>query len=466
MRFLTVCLLIAGVLPSFAADSFLPAKERDRAKDIFRELIEIRSTHELGTTKVANAIAARLKAAGFSAEDVQMLGSNPEKQNVVVRLHGNGSEKPILFIAHTDVVEAKREDWTSDPFKLTERDGYFYGRGATDMKNDVAELVDNLIRLKEENFQPSRDFIFAFTADEEAGGSDNGVEWLLKNHRDLIDSAFCVNPDGGGGEIKGGKYVALSVQTAEKVYLSFRLEAKDKGGHSSVPTQDNPIFRLSEALARLSQFRFPVHLNETVRKQFAILAETEKDAETAAALKAVSADPGNWAAAERVGTSPALNARMRTTATVTLISGGHAENALPQAVSAVVNCRILPEDSADAVEATLKRVIADDKVTVTRMEEAKASPASPVDQYIFDAIEKTGRQLWPGVVAMPTMSTGATDGLYLRSAGIPVYGISGMFSDFDDQRAHGKDERIGMNDYFNGVEFMYRLIKAFGGAKR
>jgi acetylornithine deacetylase/succinyl-diaminopimelate desuccinylase-like protein len=464
MRLLSFALLVIGILPAIAGDSVLPVKETARAREIFRELIEIRSTHEMGTTKVADAIAARLKAAGFSDDDVKIVSPKPGKENVVVRLRGTGSEKPVLFIGHIDVVEAKREDWTSDPFKLTERDGYFYGRGATDMKNDVAGLLVNLIRLKEENFKPSRDFIVAFTADEE-GGDDNGVEWLIENHRSLIEAAFCINPDGGSGEIKGGKYVALSVQTAEKVYLSFRLEAKDKGGHSSVPTGDNPIFRLSKALARLSSFRFPVRLNETVRKEFAILAETEKDAAVAADLKTVSADSGDWAAADRLATRPIYNALMRTTATVTMINGGHAENALPQMASAVVNCRILPEDSPDAIEATLKRIIDDEKITLSRVDPPKPSPASPVDPYIFGMVEKIGRQIWPNVVAMPTMTTGATDGLHLRSVGIPVYGISGMFSDFEDQRAHGKDERIGITDYYNGVEFMCRLMKALGQSK-
>ncbi|MGZ4971276.1 MAG: M20/M25/M40 family metallo-hydrolase [Limisphaerales bacterium] len=466
MRFLTVAVLIAGIFRTFAADTFLPEKEKARAREIFRELIELRSTHDVGTAKIAEAIATRLKTAGFSGDDVQILAPKAGKENVVVRFRGSGSEKPILFIGHIDVVEAKREDWTFDPFKLTERDGYFYGRGATDMKNDVAALVEGLIRLKEEGFKPAGDCIVAFTADEEAGGNDNGVAWLIEAHRPLIDAQFCINPDGGGGDIKAGKYTDLGVQTAEKVYLSFRLEAKDKGGHSSVPTQANPIFHLAQGLARLSNFKFPIHINETVRKSFAIMAETEKDAATAADLKAVSADPGNWAAADRLAVSPVYNCLMRTTATATMISGGHAENALPQVASAIVNCRILPEDSADEVEATLKRIIADEKVSVTRVDPAKASPASPVDPYIFGTVEKIGRNMWPGIAAMPVMMAGATDGLHLRGAGIPVYGISGMFTDFDDPRAHGKDERIGINDYYNGVEFTYRLMKALGQETR
>jgi acetylornithine deacetylase/succinyl-diaminopimelate desuccinylase-like protein len=462
MRFLSLTILLAATVHTFAVENFLPAKEQPRAHDIFKELIGFRSTHDIGTARIANAIAGRLKNAGFS---VQVLGPTPDTQNVVTRLYGNGSEKPILFIAHIDVVEAKRDDWSYDPFQLTERDGYFYGRGATDMKNDVAALLDNLIRLKEENFKPTRDLIVAFTADEEAGGTNNGVEWLLKNHRELIDAPMCINPDGGGGDIKAGKYVNIGVQTAEKVYLSFQLEAKDKGGHSSRPTDNNPIFRLSKALARLADFKFPIHINETVRKSFAIMTETEKDPNIAADLKALASDPGNWAAAERLAVSATYNAQMRTTETVTIISGGHAENALPQTVSAIVNCRILPEDSPDAVEATIKRIIGDEKISVTRAGTARPSPASPVDPYIFGMVETIGRGMWPGVEAMPVMLNGATDGLYLRAEGIPVYGISGMFTDFDDPRAHGKDERIGVTDYYNGVEFTYRLMKALGQPK-
>jgi acetylornithine deacetylase/succinyl-diaminopimelate desuccinylase-like protein len=460
---LLILVVLAHSFSSHAAES-LPEKERQRARDIFRELIEIRSTHDVGNTRIAEAIAARFKAAGFSGDDLQVLAPKPGKENVIVRLRGTGAAKPILFIAHLDVVEAKREDWTVDPFKFTERDGYFYGRGTTDIKSEDSDLIENFIRLKEENFKPSRDLIVALTADEEAGGKDNGVEWLVKNHRPLIDAAFCVNPDGGGGEIKRGKYMALTIQTAEKVYLSFRLETKDKGGHSSIPTKDNPIFRLAQALTRLSNFQFPIHVNETIRGYFAKMSEIEQGP-VAAEMKAVAADPGNWAAAERLCAAlPLYNALLRTTATATLISGGHAENALPQLATAVVNCRILPEDSPDEVEAALKRLIGDDHITITRVEPVKPTPSSPVDKHIFAVVEKIGSEMWPGVATLPVMMTGATDGLYLRGAGIPVYGISGMFGDVEDPRAHGKDERLGVNDYYNGVAFMYRLMKALGSA--
>jgi acetylornithine deacetylase/succinyl-diaminopimelate desuccinylase-like protein len=460
IRFTLIALL---ALPSVAAE--LPAKHRERVRDIFQEAVEIRSTHDVGTTRMAEAMAARLKAAGFSGDDLKILGPKPGKENLVARLRGSGAAKPILFIAHLDVVEARREDWSFDPFKLTESDGYFYGRGSTDIKNEVSDLVENFCRLKEEGFKPAGDLIVALTADEEAGGTDNGVDWLVKNHRSLVDAAFCVNPDGGGGEIKGGKYTALTVQTAEKVYLSFRLETKDKGGHSSVPTDDNPIFRIARALARLGDFDFPIHVNETVRGYFAKMAEIEKGP-VAADMKAVAADPGNWVAAERIATSlPFYNALLRTTATATMISGGHAENALPQVATAVVNCRILPEEAPDDIEATLKRVIGDERITITRVEPVKNSPSSPVDERIFGIVRNVSRDLWPDAALMPVMMTGATDGLYLRGAGIPVYGISGMFGDVEDPRAHGKDERIGVADFYNGVEFMYRLMKALGAQK-
>ena len=464
-KMIALTLVGLSMFISWCAAADLPAKDRARVREIFQEAVEIRSTHDVGTTRVAEAMAARLKAAGFSGDDLKVLGPKPGKENVVVRLRGAGAGKPILFIAHLDVVEARREDWSFDPFKLTERDGYFYGRGTTDIKSEVAELVENFCRLKEEGFKPAGDLIVALTADEEGGGTDNGVEWLVKNHRELIDAAFCVNPDGGGGEIKGGKYIALTVQTAEKVYLSFRLEAKDKGGHSSVPTDDNPIFRIARGLARLSDFKFPIHVNETVRGYFGKMAEIEKGP-VAADMKAVATDAGNWVAAERLAAAlPYYNALLRTTATATLLSGGHAENALPQIATAVVNCRILPEENPDDIEATIRRVIADEHISITRVEPVKHSPSSPVDERIFGIVRNVGRDLWPDAAVMPVMMTGATDGLYLRAAGIPVYGISGMFGDVEDPRAHGKDERLGVADFYNGVEFMYRLMKALGAEK-
>lgn len=456
---------LIALFSAAAAEARLPKERQARVREIFQELIEIKSTHDVGTTMVAEAIARRLRAAGYSEDDLQILAPKKGKENVIARLHGSGAARPILFIAHLDVVEAKPEDWTYDPFKLTERDGYFYGRGSTDIKEEAAELVENFIRLREENFKPAGDFILALTADEEAGGTDNGVQWLVKNHRPLIDAAFCVNTDGGGGEIKRGKYIAMPVQTAEKVYLSFKLQLTDKGGHSSIPTKANPIFRLAEALARLDKFQFPIHVNETIRGYFAAMAEMESGP-LVADMKAIAADPSNWPAAERLCAGlPYYNALLRTTATATMISGGHAENALPQLATATVNCRILPEESPDEIEATLKRVLADDTIAISRIKPVEPSPSSPVDPRIFSAVKIITREMWPDAAVMPIMMTGATDGLYLRGAGIPVYGISGMFGDVEDPRAHGKDERIGVTEFYDGVEFMHRLMKSLGEAK-
>jgi len=442
-------------------ESRLPAKDQQLARDIFHELIEIKTTHDIGTTKAAETMAGRLKAAGFPDADVQVLGPVPEKGNLVARIHGTGKMKPILFIAHLDVVEAKREDWTYDPFKFTEHEGYFYGRGTSDIKCEVADLVENFIRLKQEGFKPDRDFILALTADEESGGKHNGVDWLLKNHRAMVDADFCINTDAGGGEIKNGKRTANPVQTAEKVYLSFQLEVKNKGGHSSQPIKDNAIYHLAEGLSRLAKFDFPVKVNETSRAYFSRMSEIEKG-DLAADMKAVSRQPPDVGAAARLcSTLPYYNALLRTTAVATQLSGGHAENALPQTAKAIVNCRILPEDSPDEIEATIKRVLADDQIKVSRVEPPIPSPSSPVDPKVFGPVEQITKEMWPGVIVFPVMSTGASDGIFFRRDGIRVYGVSGMFTDVEDVRAHGQNERMGVDSFYDGVEFMHRLMKVF-----
>ena len=430
------------------------------ARDIFKELIEINTTDSSGnTTQAAEAMAARLKAAGFPASAVQVLGPQPRKGNLVARLPGSGAGRPILLLAHLDVVEAQREDWSVDPFKFLEREGYFYGRGTSDIKSGDAVLVANLIRLKQEGFQPERDLIVALTADEE-GGDSNGVAWLLQNHRDLIDAEYCLNTDGGGGEIKDGKRRANEVQTSEKVYLSFRLETRNRGGHSSLPVKDNAIYRLSAGLTRLAAFDFPVKLNETTRLFFERMSAIDKGA-AAPNMKAVAQDPPDLAAAARLSAaSPYFNAMMRTTCVATRLEAGHADNALPQTARAVVNCRMLPGDSPEQVRQALVRAVADDQISVTPMGEPFPSPPSPLKPEILGAIERVTEGTWPGVPVVPIMSTGATDGIYLRRAGIPTYGVSGLFDDVDDVRAHGRDERIGVQAFYDGLEFMYRLEKA------
>ena len=436
------------------------------ALDIYKELVEINTVTATGdTARAAEAMAARLRAAGFAGTDVQVLVSAPRKGNLVARLRGTGKRKPILLLAHTDVVDARPEDWSLDPFKLTERDGYFYGRGTTDNKFMAAAFVANLIRYKQEGYVPERDIIVALEADEEIGDATGvGIRWLLANHRPLIDAEFALN-EGGRVGLKAGKPVWNSVQVAEKVFVSYKLEATDRGGHSSVPTKDNPIYRLAEALARLSKFSFPFKLNEVTRNFFARAAELENP-QTAADMRAIAAGRPDLEALSitRLSANPMYNAQLRTTCVATQIQGGHAVNALPQRASATVNCRVLPGEPIDEVHATLRRVLADDGISITRFGGSVLSTPSPLHGEIMGAIERLTAEFWPGVPVIATMSAAGTDSTYLRNAGIPAYGHSGLADDVDDFRAHGKDERVPVKSFFEGQEYLYRLVKTLSGA--
>lgn len=458
-RFLSTALAI-GLLASFSAAAAEVTPHQKLGREIFRELIETDTKHSTGdTTRAAEALARRFREAGFPEADVQVIGPNPRNKNLVVRYRGTGAQPPVVLLAHLDVVEAKRGDWSLDPFKFTEQDGFFYGRGTSDNKDGAAALSAALLRLRQENFQPNRDLILALTAGEEAASDYNGVEWLLKNHRELVNGSVCLNADSGGVEKRHGKLRSYSVQAAEKVYLSFRLEAKSPGGHSSLPTKDNPIYRLADALGRLSRYEFPARLNEITRGYFEKMSAIET-AETAADMKAVLANPPDPAALKRLSTMPVYNALLRTTATVTLIEGGHAEGALPQTARATVNCRLLPGESPKDVEEMLRRVLADDQIAMTVIEPPQASPASPLTPEILLAVERAKEKVWPGVAIVPVMETGATDGLFFRQSGIRTYGISGTAGDIDDIRAHGKDERVAVKDFHAGLEFEYQLIRA------
>jgi acetylornithine deacetylase/succinyl-diaminopimelate desuccinylase-like protein len=438
--------------------------DQQLAKDIFRELIEIESVTTRGDTLVAaEAMAARLRAAGFSGDDVQVFSPAPHKGNLVARLHGAGAKKPMLLLAHTDVVDAKREDWSIDPFKFTEKDGYYYGRGTTDDKPMAAQHIATLIRLKKEGYKPNRDIIVALETDEEAGGAGNGIQWLLKNKRDLIDAEFAIN-EGGGLGMQHGKPYAMGVQTSEKIYQSFRLEVKNAGGHSSLPTKDNAIYHLSEGLARLGRYDFPMQLNETTRLYFERMSRLETG-QTAADMKAVTLPNPDPAAIGRLSAIPFQNSQLRTTCVATRLEGGHADNALPQLARALVNCRILPGTSVPDVQKTIVRVIGDDKISVTPENEPILSDPSPLNPEIMNAIEKLTSEFWPGTPVVPTMLAGATDGLFLRNAGIPTYGNDGNGEDLLDVRAHGKDERILVKSYFEGLEYEYRLVKMLSGGK-
>ena len=466
-RTLTLSTLLATALglagSARAADDAL-APHQVLARDLFRTLIEIDTTHSSGdTTVAAKAVEKQLRAAGFAAEDVRVLEEVPKRGNLVARLRGRATgAKPILLLAHLDVVEAERGDWSVDPFRFLERDGYYWGRGTTDDKDEVAIHVANLIRMKREGFVPARDIIVALTADEEAG-DHNGVVWLLAKHRPLIDAAFALN-EGGGGVLKDGKRVANQVQASEKIYQTFELEATDRGGHSSLPRAENAIYALAEALLRVRGHTFPVQLNEVTRSFFERSAASEEP-ELARAMRGVLKNPPEPGSVERLSQVPPYNARLRTTCVATLLEAGHAENALPQRAKGTVNCRIVPDGSADAVEAELRRVIGDPSVALERLADPHAipSPPSPLTEEVLGGIEKTTAEMWPGVAVIPTMSTGATDGLFLRNAGIPVYGVSGVFEDVLDVRAHGKDERVLVRSFFDAQEFMYRLVKRLCG---
>ncbi|HWF83420.1 MAG TPA: M20/M25/M40 family metallo-hydrolase [Vicinamibacterales bacterium] len=430
------------------------------ARDIYKQLIEINTTDSVGSvTKAAEAMAQRLKAAGFPAADVQLLGPDPRKQNLVARYHGTGARKPLLLLAHLDVVEAKREDWSFDPFVFLEKDGFFYGRGTSDDKAMASIFTANVIRLKQEGFQPDRDLILALTADEE-GGKFNGVDWLVKNHRNLIDAELAIN-EGGSGQMKGGKYLINEVGASEKVYQDFKLEVKNAGGHSSRPVRDNAIYHLSDALGRLERFDFPLNLNEVTRTYFDRMAAFQTNAKVAADMRAVAKQPPDPQAVARLAAGSAYyNALMRTTCVATMLAGGHATNALPQLATANVNCRILPGEAPAAIKQKLIDVVADRAVAVSFVDEAKPSPPSPLQPQIMQPLEAVTKAVFPSAIVVPTMGTGATDGLYLRNAGIPTYGIEGIFYEIDDNRAHGRDERVGVKQYFEGLEFQYRLIKA------
>ncbi|MGA3018936.1 MAG: M20/M25/M40 family metallo-hydrolase [Bryobacteraceae bacterium] len=455
-------LLSLAALSCFAASTMPPEIDQRLAHDIYKEIVEIQSGYTTGaTTPVADAIARRLRAAGFPDSDIFLGGAIPKKFNIVVRYHGTGKLKPILLLAHEDVVEAKREDWSMDPFVLTEKDGYFYGRGTADDKAQAAVWVANLIRMKREGYKPDRDIIVALTADEEGGGPYNGVAWLLKNHRELIDAEFALN-EGGRGQLVNDKRISNDVQAAEKWYLDVRLEVRNKGGHSSLPVADNAIYHLAGALVRLSQFGFPLKTNEVTKAYFSGMAKIETTAAKADLGKVAESDQ---AAMERIAKiSPVWNSMLRTTCVATMLEGGHARNALPQLAAANVNCRVQPGDSLEYVLATLKKTIADDQVVISVANQEEEAAASPLRPDLLHAMSRITDTMWPGVIVLPGMSTGATDGRMLRSSGIPTYGVQGFFGERDDNRIHGRDERMLERSFYEGQTFLYELVKELATA--
>jgi acetylornithine deacetylase/succinyl-diaminopimelate desuccinylase-like protein len=462
---LTAAVALAALLAFGAARSALaqaPDAQQQLAFDIYKELVEINTVTATGdSARAADAMAARLRTAGFDTADVQVFKPAPRKGNLVARLRGAGARKPILLLAHLDVVEALPADWSTDPFKLVEKDGYYYGRGTGDDKYMAATFVANLIRYKTEGYKPERDIIVALETDEEIGdGNALGIRWLIKNHRDLIDAEFALN-EGGGVGLKQGKPIRNSVQTSEKVSLSYRLEALNKGGHSSVPSPDNAIYHLAEGLAKLAKFSFPLNLNATTRLYFERAAELETP-QTAADIRAVLAANPDPAALARLSENVAYNAQLRTTCVATMLEGGHAVNALPQTARAVVNCRIMPTEKVEDVKATLICVLGDDQISVVGHQPVLSAP-SALDEELLSTIKETSEEFWPGVPVVPVMSAAASDSSYLRNAGIPTYGHSGLAGDVDDVRAHGKDERVAVKSFREGSEYLYRLVKRLSG---
>jgi acetylornithine deacetylase/succinyl-diaminopimelate desuccinylase-like protein len=464
--------LLVGVLQAQVAP--LDGATKELARDVFKELIEINTTDSVGNvTMAAEAMRKRLLDAGFDAKEVVVLGPNDRKNNMVARYRGaaGSTKKPMLIIGHIDVVEAKREDWTTDPFVFTEKDGYFYGRGTQDMKDSAAALVVTFLRMKREGFVPNRDIILALTADEE-GGASNGVNWLLKNHRELIDAGFALNPDAGGLNTLKGKPISLGVEATEKLYADFRLTVTNPGGHSSLPTKDNAIYHLAGALERLQAHRFPMELNTVTRGYLEAMAKIEKG-QKAEDLRGILKTPSDAAAAARLSEEPLYNSMLRTTCVATMVNAGHAPNALPQRAEANVNCRIFPGHTPAEVREQLMKVFADPKVEVQLLNSAqkpsdeglreKSVTPPPLNEEVFGKLHAVVEKMWPGIPVIPQMETGATDSKYTMAAGIPSYGFCGMGIDEDDVRAHGRDERIRVESYYTGVDFEYRYLKALTG---
>jgi acetylornithine deacetylase/succinyl-diaminopimelate desuccinylase-like protein len=451
-----------------AADPNADATYDVLAHDIFRQLIGIDTSDSTGNvTTAAEALAKRFRDAGFPPADVAVLGPNERKKNLVVRLHGTGQHKPVLLIGHLDVVEARREDWTTDPYQLLQKDGYFYGRGTIDMKDGDAAMVATLIRMKKEGFRPSRDIIAAFTADEE-GGCCNGVSWLLKNHRELIDAEFALNQDDWSVMAEHGVPKVARLIATEKLYADYQLIATNRGGHSSVPRPDNAIYELALALTRLARFQFPFELNDISRGYFERLANEVATGQEAADMKAILKTPPDAQAIARLSTNPDHYSVTRTTCVATRLAGGHANNALPQRAEAIVNCRIFPGHSKEEIRQQLIKVLNDPKITVRyvaddrtisdRAPDERAVAPAPLRPDVIKALTTLSATAWPTARVIPFLDPGASDAKYTIAAGLPTYTFGGVAVDRDDVRAHGRDERLAVAEFYKWNRFFYRYV--------
>jgi len=468
-RTLLLAAALACALPLGAAraraQSGALTPEQQALHDIYKQLIETNTEDSAGVgsvTKASEQLAARFRAAGFPDSDIHLVGPTPDKHALIVRYHGTGAKKPLMLLAHLDVVMALPTDWTTDPFKLVEKDGYFQARGAIDDKAMASIFAANVLRYKREGFVPNRDIILVLTPDEEKSGL-LGAEWLVQHHKNLIDAEFALN-EGGGGTLKDGKPFLQAVQATEKVFTDFTLTVKNKGGHSSVPRPDNAIYQLAAGLIRIQHYTFPVQLNEVTRAFFSGTASIESPA-TATAMRLIVRNPHDAAAAATLSRDARYNSMLRTTCVATLLHGGHADNALPQTATANINCRVFPNVPLDSVRATLVRVLADTGIAVSPAENLPPTSPSPLTAELMDPIRTLTSRMFGKIPVIPFMSTGATDGRYLRAAGIPTYGVSGLFTEPSDVRAHGKDERVLQKSLYDSQEFLYELVKMLSSEK-
>ena len=451
----------SAATPGWPTPGPMPPQDNQRlAHDIFKQIVEIRSVHTIGTKGVAEALYARFKAAGFTDKEMNLVpeGPWPYQVNLVVRLKGKGHGKPVMWICHIDVVDARPEDWSLPPFKFTEKDGFFYGRGTSDMKDEDAAAAAALIRLKKTGFVPDRDIIVAFTADEEVGLEQDGPRWLLEHNRGLVDAGLVINPDEGSGEIVGGKRIDFGVETVQKTYMTFRWETTNRGGHSSEPRPDNAIYELASGLTRLARYQFPYKTNATTRAYFAATAQLASGRKRAD-LMALSKEPLDAAVARRLAKGDvAMNAMLHTACVATMLKAGVQENALPSSAEATVQCRVFPGETEKETLARLQTVAADPGIRVTLMEPVDPAPETVPDPKVMAAITQVVHTMWPGVVVLPELSVGASDCIFTRAAGIPSYGVGGGWNDLNDIRAHGRDERKQIDDFYSTVEFTYRLM--------
>ena len=460
---LAAALAFASAAKALEPGPLPPAEDQALARAVLTDLVGVDTTFDKGTVGAVKVIVERLRAAGFPDDDVRVVAPEayPNKLNVVVRYHGSGKARPILYVGHLDVVDANPEDWTVPPFKLTEKDGWLYGRGTIDMKDEDAAMLDSLVRLRREGFVPSRDIIVAFTADEETGdGSSNGVNFLVNKRRALVDAAYSINPDSGEGDLENGKRLDLNFQTAEKTYVTYLMTVTNVGGHSSLPEPDNAIYRLAEGLIKLSKAPLPARTTPTTRAYFERMAALQSGQTRADLLTVAKGGDGFDAAATRLSGNLLYNAMLRSTCVATLLSAGPAENALPQRAQASIQCRILPDETVEATQKALEARVADDQIKFSVVSRPHPNPESPMDPEVLKITQAVTQSMWPGVPILPVMSVGASDSIYTRAAGIPSYGLGGMFADVNDNRAHSRDERIGVTAFYEDVEFTYRLMKA------